>query len=236
MFTIIDGKKKNIPVSLSPKDGPDEMSLSKGKFQLTPNSKNERDVLYVFGQSGSGKSYFVVEYVNQYKKAHPKNRIFLFTTIFDVSTIDKIKGIKKMKTGDPEFLSLPFLLEDFKDSIIVCWDDIDGIRDKALKAKMNFCVSEVLTKGRHYNISAVVINYVATNGPDTKLILNEAQSITLFPSTVGARVLKYVLSDYLGMSRDEINRVKKLDSRAVTIIKSYPKIIVSEKEAFILRN
>ena len=37
MFTIIDGKKKNIPVSLSPKDGPDEMVLSKGKFQLGPN-------------------------------------------------------------------------------------------------------------------------------------------------------------------------------------------------------
>ena len=76
MFTIIDGKKKTIPVSLSPKDGPDEMVLSKGKFQLGPNSKNERDVAYLFGQSGSGKSYFVVDLVNQYKKAHPKNRIF----------------------------------------------------------------------------------------------------------------------------------------------------------------
>ena len=56
----------------------------------------------------------------------------------------------------------------------------------------------------------MVTNHVATNGPDIKLILNEAQSITLFPSTVGARVLKYVLSDYLGMSRDEISRVKKI--------------------------
>jgi len=92
MFTIIDGKKKPIPVSLSPKDGPDEMVLTKGKFQLGPNSKNERDVAYVFGQSGSGKSYFVVDLVNQYKKAHPKNRIFLFTTVYDVSTIDKLRA------------------------------------------------------------------------------------------------------------------------------------------------
>jgi len=112
MFTIIERKKKPIPVSLSPKDGPDEMVLSKGKFQLGPNSKNERDVAYVFGQSGSGKSYFV-DLVNQYKKAHPKNRIFLFTTVFDVSTIDKIKGILKIKTADPEFLSMPFILEKF---------------------------------------------------------------------------------------------------------------------------
>jgi len=235
MFSIMDGKKKPIPVSLSPKDGPDEMVLTKGKFQLGPNSKNERDVAYVFGQSGSGKSYFVVDLVTQYKKAHPKNRIFLFTTVYDVSTIDKIKGLKKIKTGDPEFLSMPFILEDFKNSIII-FDDVDGIQNKALKSKMWFCMSEILTKGRHYHISCVVTNHVATNGHDTKLILNEAQSITLFPSTVGARVLKYVLSDYLGMSRDEIARVKKLDSRAVTILKSYPKIILSEKEAFILRN
>jgi len=99
MFKIIDGKKKPIPVSLSPKEGSDEMVLTKGKFQLGPNSKNERDVAYVFGQSGSGKSYFVVDLVNQYKKSHPKNRIFLFTTVYDVSTIDTIKGLKKNKNG-----------------------------------------------------------------------------------------------------------------------------------------
>ena len=82
------------------------------------------------------------------KRHTPRNVFFLFTTVFDVSTIDKIKGIKKIKMADPEFLSMPFILEEFKESIVI-FDDVDGIQNKALKAKMWFCMSEILTKGRH---------------------------------------------------------------------------------------
>jgi hypothetical protein len=230
-FALINGNKMT-PVSLVANKGVDTI---KGKIQHTPNKSKERDVLYVSGQSGSGKSHYVVEYVKSYKKMFPKRDIYLFTTVHDVSTIDKIPKLKKIKTFSEEFMTLPFILEDFKDSLVI-FDDIDSIADKQLKAKMFYCINEVLTKGRHTNTSCIVTMHVATAGHDTKLILNESNSITIFPASCGGKTLKYLLDGYLGLSKDEIKRVKQLDSRAVTILKTYPKVVLSEKEAFILRN
>ncbi len=54
------------------------------------------------------------------------------------------------------------------------------------------------------------------------------------PATLGTRSLKYLCENYLGMDKDEIKRLKKLKTRAVTIIKSYPKIVLSERQIYCL--
>ena len=39
------------------------------RFQVVGDPKSERDIIYVTGRSGSGKSYFIKDYViNYYKK------------------------------------------------------------------------------------------------------------------------------------------------------------------------
>ena len=68
------------------------------------------------------------------------------------------------------------------------------------------------------------------------MILNEATSITYFPATIGGRNLKYLLDSYLGMDKKQIDQVKKIDSRAITIIKCYPKVVLAERNVYILRN
>ena len=47
--------------------------------KLIPNVSKERQVLYVSEQSGSGKSYFIMEYVKKYQKLFPKNDVILFS-------------------------------------------------------------------------------------------------------------------------------------------------------------
>ena len=50
------------------------MKLNKDmKFQPTPNTTHERDVYYVCGPSGSGKSYFTKQYIENYHKEFPKD-------------------------------------------------------------------------------------------------------------------------------------------------------------------
>ena len=41
-------------------------------FQLIPNDGVARDICYVTGASGSGKSYFTKQYADQYRKIYPK--------------------------------------------------------------------------------------------------------------------------------------------------------------------
>ena len=49
-----------------------EIDLPVGsKFKLIPNTKKEREILYICGPSGSGKSTFTANYLTEYKKKYP---------------------------------------------------------------------------------------------------------------------------------------------------------------------
>jgi len=53
--------------------------------------------------------------------------------------------------------------------------------------------------------------------------LSEA-NITIFAKTTSNRALKYCLDNYLGLVKKQIDRAKKLNSRARRIIRGYPMI------------
>jgi hypothetical protein len=224
-------------LSDSARSGETEMKLTnEDRYEPCPNTARERDVLYIFGQSGSGKSFYVQMYANNYRKLFPKNNIYVFSTLTeDKGGLDKIKGIKRIKLND-EFVNDPIIpTAEFSKSLIV-FDDVDNIADKKTKGVVWSYLNNFLQTGRHYNISVAMTFHVSAGGVQTKMILNEATSLTFFPSVIGGRNLKYICDGYLGMSKEEIKKLKKLDSRWITVQKTYPKVILSEKEAFILKN
>jgi hypothetical protein len=49
-------------------------------------------------------------------------------------------------------------------------------------------------------------------------------------------MLKYLLDSYLGLDKDQIKRIKKLDGRWVTVIKSFPMVVLSEQEIYTLNS
>jgi predicted AAA+ superfamily ATPase len=98
---IKSDKKKTGEVFLYDKinkneDGFDEMELKDNfTFQLIPNKNNQRDVLYIAGASGSGKSYYCKEYLKEYISLFPNNPIYLFSYLDLDETIDEVKKIKR---------------------------------------------------------------------------------------------------------------------------------------------
>ena len=126
-------------------------------------------------------------------------------------------------------------MEEFKNSLVI-FDDVDNISDKLLKKKVWAYMNSMLQVGRHHKISMAITFHVSAAGNDTKMIINEATSITWFGATVGGRNLKYMLDSYLGLDKEQIKKIKKLNSRWTTVVKTYPKVILSEKDCYILRN
>jgi hypothetical protein len=201
-------------------------------FQQIPNITTERQILYITGASGSGKSYFAKKFIDQYKQIYPKREIYLFSSLTDDSSIDKIKNLRRIKLTS-EFLHDDIEAKDFKDSLVI-FDDTDCIVDKKMKIKINGILNMILETGRHFNISCIYTSHVACAGNDTKRILNEAHSITIFPHGLGGRSMKYLLENYLGLDKEQVKRIKKLGSRWVSILKTFPMIVLSEKEAFVM--
>jgi Cdc6-like AAA superfamily ATPase len=203
-------------------------------FQQIPDPTTERSILYVTGSSGSGKSTYIYNYCMQFKKMFPKREIYLFSSLSDDGSIDKIKGLKRIKLS-PELLEEEITAEDFENSLVI-FDDCDCITDKKMKSKVQSIQNSILETGRHFKVYCCISSHLPCAGNETKRTLNEAHSITFFPHSLGGRSLKYLLEGYLGLDKHQIEKIKKINSRWVTVIKSYPKIIMGEKDIYCLIN
>lgn len=205
-------------------------------IQQLPNVALERTIVYCSGASGSGKSYYIKNFADHYKKLYPKRDIYLFSPLEDdKGSIDKIKDLKKIKVFEPDFKTDDISADMFKDSLVI-FDDCEAFSDKVLRKKVFAIQNAILTTGRHHNTSICVTSHTACNGVETKLILNEAHSITIFPNGLGGRTLKYLLDSYFGLSKNQIKKLKKLDGRWVTITKSYPMCVLAENECYTLNS
>jgi hypothetical protein len=209
------------------------MSLDDGqRFQLIPNPETERQILYITGQSGSGKSYFTKKYCREFAKVFPKRPIIFISSVDKDESVDDIKNLKRMKIKTKEFLEEDFVIDDFKDCLVI-FDDTDVIPDKKIRQKVNTILQLILQTGRHTNTYCIYTSHLATAGNDTKHILNECHSITFFVKTMGGRMLKYLCENYLGLDKKEIDHLKRIPSRSITVMKTFPKVIVGDKDIFI---
>jgi len=196
-------------------------TTDKVPFRQAVNKDTERQILYVTAPSGSGKSYYTKQFIEDYHKAFPKRPVYVFSALDCCATLDKLKYLKRIKIKESKFLNMELNAIDFKDSLCI-FDDCDVISNKHIKLKVFTLLNSILETGRHSRVSCVFTSHNANMGLDTKRILNEAHSITLFPRNMGNRQLKYLLGEYLGFDKNEIKRIKKTNGRWVTICKSYP--------------
>jgi hypothetical protein len=215
-------------------EGFKEMKLVKESqhFQVIPNKDTERNIHYVTGASGSGKSFWTKNYIEQYHKMFPKRNVYIFSALNEDKTLDKLKYLKRIKL-EGDFLTDTIDVQIFKDSMVV-FDDTDTIDNKFIRQKVYSILGQVLQTGRHYNISCIYTSHLATDKNNTKLILAETHSVTIFPTGLGGRSIKYLLEQYFGLDKIQIQRIKRLKSRWVTIYKTYPMCVISEKECYLL--
>jgi hypothetical protein len=235
---------KGIPVALVGKrilymhaadvpDGFKEIDLPEGHtFQQIPGNA-ERDVLYISAMSGSGKTYYTSEFVKQYKKKNPKNDVFLFSSIDEDKCLDSLKYIKRFNIKSKEFLECEIDAKDFEKSCCI-FDDVDTIVDKAIKKKVFSILDSILQTGRHFRTTCIFTSHNACSGIQTKTILNEATSITVFPRTSGNKSLNYLCDAYLGLDKKQVQALKNVKGRYVTFIRSYPRCMLTENTCAML--
>jgi Cdc6-like AAA superfamily ATPase len=211
----------------------DEMTTSmKNQYRLAVDKNTERQILYITGASGSGKSYFSKQFIEDYKKAYPKRPIWVFSSLLEDPTLDKIKGLRRIKIMDEKFMETDLTAKDFESSLCV-FDDVDVISNKAIKKKVLEIFNSIAQIGRHYKVSVIFTSHNACNSHETKNQLNESHSIVIYPKTSGGRTLKYLLDQYLGFDKSQIRRIKNMDSRWVCVNKTYPMSVITQTEVYL---
>lgn len=232
---ITDGRLKNKVVSVISEENKksfNKLALTEGQFQHLPDPNTERQILYITGCSGSGKSTYTARYTKLYKLQFKKNPVYVFSALKDDESLDVVQP-KRFKISKETLLDDRIQPEDLANSLVI-FDDIDVINEKELKDEVYNILNQILETGRHFKISCIITNHLPSNGTYTRRILNECHSVTYFPHSGNNGKIKKFLIDQIGLDKQAYINNKKAKSRWATIFKNYPMVNMTEKEIHIL--
>jgi hypothetical protein len=194
--------------------------------------ENKREVWYVAGQSGAGKSYFARGLAEAYKKLYPDREVYLVSKLNEDTTLDTMKVGKPKRINVETFLTDPPQLEEFKDCLLIA-DDYDTFTppyDKVIQQ----LIDDLCAMGRHQRCSLILATHRLTNYAKTRLQLNEATHIVVYPMATAFHPLKYLLKQYVGLTDNQVRKLKSLGSRWVVFSRNFPAYMLTEHGACLL--
>ena len=201
-----------------------EIEIHDGKIIVFPDpSKPTR--FYAGGPSGSGKSTVEANWVRQYQRMNPDNKIFLF---------------KRDDTFDPAYFGIDIEepisaktdLDELEDSMLI-FDDIEEIQDEEERANVKHLLKDALKNGRKKNISVTCSNHLLYDRNKTRDMLYQCDKLVVFPGSSNY-MIENLCKKYVGMGKQAIDKVLRFPSRWVLINKSYPQHVIYETGAYIL--
>lgn len=203
-----------------------------GQFEIIPMMKdNQVQKCFVSGMSGSGKSTWISKYAQNYKKLFPKNEIYVISRHTEDEVIDKLKP-KRIKL-DEEILDVDIDLKDLNNSLVI-FDDIDTIPNKKINQLVSKLRDDLLENARHHNIYMCCVAHQILNYTKTRHLILESDTIVFFPRSGGYQIRRF-LKEYIGLDKDKINMIMKINSRWICLNKqSYPISLISENDIYIL--
>jgi hypothetical protein len=209
-----------------------DIELTSGSFELIlPPDPKQRTVWYIAGASGSGKSYIAKGLGEMYQKLFPDRSVYLISKLTeDSGTLDKMKPPAKR-------INIQSLVDDFPkleefENCMVIFDDYDTFTGKEEKVVQKL-IDDLATMGRHTNTTMLCLSHYLTNYKKTRLLLNEATHLVVYPMATSAHALGYLLKTYVGMSKDDLHDIKKM-GRWVCIYKNFPQYLISAQHARML--
>lgn len=218
-----------------------ELYLNKGKFEILLNPKT-RESIYIAGPSGVGKSTICGSLILVYHELNPNSPIFLFSKLTDDPAFDKLEraGIISRIVLDESILETPIEVLDEvdpKQGALFVFDDTDTISNKGILQMISNLKRDILEIGRHNNIYSIQTSHLinGTNKNDTRYILNELNKMIIFPGSGGYKQQRYVLENYWGLNRKEIDKMLETSSRWICLSKNYPQYVLTEFECYLLK-
>jgi hypothetical protein len=201
-----------------------------GQFQLIPSPDPEkREVFYIAGASGSGKSYIAKGIAECYKKLFPDRECYLVSKLKEDSTLDALPFLKRIDIQT--FIDDYPELDEFQNCLCI-FDDYDTLTGPAEKVVCKL-IDDLATMGRHTNTTMLCLSHYLTNYKKTRLLLNEATHIIVYPMATSFHALGYLLKTHIGMTKDDVRDLKKM-GRWVCVYKHYPQWLVSPTHARVL--
>lgn len=207
-----------------------EIIISDGGLYPLFNINMDREVFYISGMGGSGKSTYISYLMKAYNLLYPDNNIYLFS---NKTEDDAFKNRRFVRIEmNEEIVDKPIELTELKNSFVI-FDDYEYNIVKSVEQALLKLSNLILNQGRSYKINFAFVSHLTNNYTKTKNILAEMNNITIFPCMTSAYSLDYLLKRYFGFSKEQIYKIIHLPSRWVTIYKC-PFIVLYSNGVYIV--
>ena len=202
-------------------------------FMKVPNPIT-RDAINIYGQAGSGKTYWASLYAKQYRKKFPKADIYLITTNVENDPLYKGLKIKKLDISNRDLLDdYNFNETTFADSLVI-FDDIEH-NDAGIYMWIRKLRDMLFLKSRKHNVDIINIIHKGLDNKNSNTPNNECTGGVFFPR-YGWSEAKKILTNYFNINSKQmeyINKSKK-NSRWVYVHKVFPKYMITEQNIIML--
>lgn len=205
-----------------------------GVFEPIPNPDG-REVNYIAGKSGSGKSTYASFLISKYLNMNPDKPIYLF------SMVDKDPAFSKYERKiiripiDDNLVDNPINLQkQVQNGAVIIFDDINPatITDKNLKKELDKLKISILEYGRKNNIDLIYTSHLINPNEQGfgRIIMNELHNLIIFKNGSSHHQQLYALTKHFGYSKADANKILKLNSRWILISNNNPEYILTERE------
>ena len=239
MFSNLKPPKKNDTIRLVAEDknqyiyfnseGTPNTFETDSEIEIIPNSK-AREIMYVTGPSGSGKSHFASKYLEKFCEIFPDSKVLLFSRKDSDKVFDDIKQITRIKINKELIDADINILTTCKENTLLIFDDIDSLPKNYWDcvAKLIYDLCEV---GRSYKLYGIITSHLinSNNKKFSRIILNEAHYVVFFPKT-NIKGNIYYLTNYCGLEKNAIKELLNKNTRAIAIFRNYPNFYVTKYE------
>lgn len=253
---VFGGPKDGSNIFIDIGRGMKKINIDSGKIELLPDADPDQApyVGWVMGVAGSGKTEYILSRIGMYHSIYPKNYIYYFSRKYEDPAVDKFKELinqrfqKENDTEDCIFRSVNFdkfleyvttnkdnLLDHFKNTLLI-FDDIHTYPREDVKKAVLDLYLDTIECGRVNKIAVIMSHHTGSDYAKTRKALNESKTITIFPGFNIRKNIDNVLTKYYGIPRSTVDRICKIQSRAVTISVRAPMFAVGEREIVLLKD
>lgn len=224
------GNSENIYVKRETGSDPYIPKIHKDTFEFyqVPNGE-DRVCMYICAPNQSGKTTYVARYLEKYKEVYPDKDVLLFSKLSEDPILDRF-NVERINISE---LEIDDIMEKLANALVI-FDDYDQITEKHDRAKIMNLINEILCNGAHFNIDIIITNHLLSDYKNTRTILNECTTFTIFPFSGAENQKRHLLSYYFGMNSKKISELKDLNSHWVTLYKNFPQMVLYEHGIYIL--
>jgi hypothetical protein len=256
MFSFKDSHEA-LPIAIEDKTGKIIYFNPNGVGNEILNTTNEihplptqiRQVIYIAGSAGSGKSYQVASLINNFLKLFPKRRVFVischeYDETFDLFDMPIEENILRIQPSI-DMIEQRIGRKDFANSLVI-FDDISNSQlsdnpiakentkeNKFIKEYLENLIIDLVQNGRHDNINVLITAHqLYDRKGNTSTLLNDCTDYIVFPISTGNNHMEYFLTNYIGLNAHDKKNFKEVIRRSRwVLIHKNPKYIIWDKGA-----